>query len=379
MNFSQIGLLYAAREIITTILEVPSGLLADTYGRKTALISAFLLYILSYLLFYYAKAFGLLCFAMLLLGIGDAFRSGTHKGMIMDYLKINNWSEHKIAYYGNTRSWSQLGSALSALMAGLMVFHTGDYRTIYLLAILPYLLNFINIFTYPSELNLSLVKESQGSPPFIQTLRNVWTTLSKSGVLKIINSAALHSAFLKAVKDYIQPLMLQVALLLPIMTTIDSKNRSGLTIGVLYFFIFLMTAMASRYAGKLAALSIRHIEMKTLLLGLSAGLLCGILFHYELWVLSLILFIVIYLVENARKPILTGRLAEQVPNEILASVLSTQSLYKTFITALLAIVLGVVADVWGVGQSLLFVSLAVILVTLLIETVSRNLVVPKKG
>ena len=133
LNYSQIGLLYAAREVTTNLLEVPSGILADTYGRKRSLLLAFLVYILAFLTFYLSANFFLLLIAMVLVGVGDAFRSGTHKGMIMDYLRIMGWEAQKINYYGHTRSWSQLGSAVSALLAGLTVFYASNYRIIYLM------------------------------------------------------------------------------------------------------------------------------------------------------------------------------------------------------------------------------------------------------
>ncbi len=84
LSFSQIGVLYAAREIIINITEIPSGIIADVYGRKKSLVAAFGIYILSFIVFYFSTNFYFLLVAMLLTGAADAFRSGTHKGMIMD-------------------------------------------------------------------------------------------------------------------------------------------------------------------------------------------------------------------------------------------------------------------------------------------------------
>jgi len=91
--------------------------------------------------------------AFMLYGVGEAFRSGTHKSMIMDWLKLNNWQNQKIKYYGHTRSWSQKGSALSSLVAGFIVFYSGNYNSIFIYSIIPYLLNLLLIFSYPKEIN----------------------------------------------------------------------------------------------------------------------------------------------------------------------------------------------------------------------------------
>ncbi len=69
----------------------------------------------------------------------------------------------------------------------------------------------------------------------------------------------------------------------------------------------------------------------------------------------------IYLVENIRKPILTGVLADHVPNEILTSIISAQSLWKTILTAVIAILLGFMADHFGIGIAFVVVSMILLL------------------
>ena len=66
--------------------------------------------------------------AMILFAVADSFRTGVHKAMIFDYLKVNKWSQHKVSYYGHTRSWSQTGSAVSALIAAAIVYISGNYK-----------------------------------------------------------------------------------------------------------------------------------------------------------------------------------------------------------------------------------------------------------
>jgi hypothetical protein len=79
----------------------------------------------------------------------------------------------------------------------------------------------------------------------------------------------------------------------------------------------------------------------------------------------------IFIVENVRKPILTGFIADQVPNEILTSVISAQSFIKTIMTALLALLFGIVADHYGIGISLLAVSLFLVFITIIIFESAR--------
>ena len=139
LSYTEIGIFYAVREIVINVFEIPSGVIADTYGRKNSLMASFILYIISFSVFYASSNFYLFLIAFILFGIGDAFRTGTHKGIIMTYLAQNNWSDQKINYYGHTRSWSQRGAAISSLAAGLIVFYTGNYEKIFLYSIIPYI------------------------------------------------------------------------------------------------------------------------------------------------------------------------------------------------------------------------------------------------
>ena len=368
ITYTQIGILYAVREIIINISEIPSGFMADLYGRKNALIAAFIFYIISFLIFYFFDSFYLFALAIAFYGIGDAFRSGTHKGIIMDYLALNNWSDQKANYYGHTRSWSQKGSALSALIAGLLVLYTGSYRTVFIFSVVPYFFNFLNIYSYPNNLNFSLKKRSKSkksSWSFI--FKSFLKTLKNPKVLKIINSSALHSAYLKAIKDYIQPIMVKVALLIPILSFTNTKNKTGIVIGVLYFLIYLATSYASKKSFKISESINLNIPRTTLLLGLISGAICGLLFHFEYWIISLVFFTFIYILENIRKPLLTGEIANHVAPEILTSVISAQSFFSTIATSFIAISIGMVADSFDIGISLIIISAILLILTSLLN------------
>ena len=363
LSFTQIGVLYAVREISINLLEIPSGMLADTFGRRRALIISFLSYIASFIIFYLSHNFFLFLIAFVLFGAGDAFRSGTHKGLIMDYLKQQGWSDQKISYYGHTRSWSQRGAALSSLIAGIIIFAGGNYQNIFLFSTLPYVLNIILILSYPKELDKIKPLSETKRQAMRTTFSSFFTVMKDVRVIKLISHSALHSAYLKAVKDYIQPLMIQVAILLPLLQHVDREQQNGLSIGVFYFIIYLITSFASRSASKFEENNRKNIVTLTLLVGFIAGMLSGLLYQQGLHVLALLSFVMIYIIENIRKPILTGYVADQVPVEILSSVLSVQSLIKTIMTAGIALLFGVFADWLGIGWALCIVS-AILIVSL---------------
>lgn len=368
MSYSEIGIMYATKEVVLNLFEIPSGIFADTWGRKRALAGSFMLYIISFAAFYLSESFVLFLLAFAFFGMGDAFRTGTHKGMIMDYLRMNDWSEHKTNYYGHTRAWSQRGLALSSLVAGFIVFRESNFETIFLFSIIPYLLNLLLLLSYPKELNYSRQSGTHNRLiDFKYTFINFWKMVKRPVVFALITSSAAHSAFQKSLKDYIQPVMVLSIAVLPIFTSLGEKERNGIFIGIIYFVIYMLTSRASSMAGLVKESALKPSAVITLLSGLLAGLLCGILYGFELWWLSLVFFTLIYLVENFRKPIMTGLVADEVSNEILTSVLSAQSQLQTVIIVILSLILGFVADIFNVGVAIAIVSILMAVTVLIIQ------------
>ncbi len=373
LSFTQIGVLYAIREIVTNISEVPSGIVADAYGRRNSLLASFLIYIFSFVIFYVSGEFGIFAAAFLLYGIAEAFRSGTHKGMIIDYLAVKGWETQKIDYYGHTRSWSQLGSAISALVAGLIVFYSGSYANIFLYSIVPYLLNFLLLISYPKYLNgTERQQNSHWCKEMLTLVKSFFQALKKTEVLQIINTTAVHSAFLKAVKDYIQPLIVSIAALLPILGYVDTEKKNGAVIGVIYFVIYMLTSLASKTSSHFVGKNKKAISFVTLFIGFLFGIFCGIFYYFEFWPFSLLAFIGIFIIENVRIPILTGFVSDQVPNKNLTSVLSALSLWETMVTAAIAVFVGVVSDKFGIGIAIFTISMLLAIFSLILKFVSQK-------
>ena len=113
------------------------------------MVFAFLSYILSFLIFYLLSGFLYYGLGMVFFAFGEAFRTGTHKAMILDYLKMKDIDEFKVEYYGSTRGWSQFGSAISSLAAGALVFYSGSYRIVFLASVVPYIFGLFLMISYP--------------------------------------------------------------------------------------------------------------------------------------------------------------------------------------------------------------------------------------
>jgi len=367
LSFVAIGTLYAAREITVNIFEIPSGIIADAYGRRKTMILAFIFYIISFVIFFVARSYvGFLC-AMIVFSLGEAFRSGNHKAMIYHYLSVKGWDDQKVHYYGHTRAWSQLGSALSAISGAAIVFITGGYEYIFLFSVLPYILDLAIVASYPAYLdgNEQKMKWNEVRQKFSEVFGSLSKSLRSGKVLGIIGSLSVYSGYYKAIKDYLQAVIAVWAVAVPFLMDFNDEQRSSVMIGIVFFGVYLLSSLASRSSGSFSErFSSSAAPMNiTLIAGLICGAISGLFFTFDLWPLSVLLFIVVYMIENIRKPVGVAYLGSNTDSRALASILSVDSQAKSLIAAILAMVFGIFADLFGVGWSILIVSTGLLILT----------------
>jgi MFS family permease len=356
LSFLEIGALYAIRDVATNILEIPTGVFADVFGRRRSMLMAFGAYISSFIIFYAFSSFPLYALAMILFAFGEAFRTGTHKALILEYLKQNEMTHLKVEYYGRTRAVSQFGSAINALVAAGLVFWTGHYRAMFLVAIVPYVLDFFNLLTYPPELDGEM-READSADIWRQmksTTKDFLHLFSEPRALKAIFNSAGFDALFKSTKDYLQPIVESFALSLPIFLAFTDKRRSALVIGAVYFLIYLSTSYASRSAADFSRRfsSLGRAINLSFLAGAGLLFLAGAATWANLTALSIVIFLGFYILHNLRRPMNVSYISDQISHRVMASGLSVESQAKTILAAIFAPILGFLADTYGVGAAL---------------------------
>ncbi|PKL23011.1 MAG: MFS transporter [Spirochaetae bacterium HGW-Spirochaetae-3] len=393
LSYAQIGSLYALREILINVMEIPSGVMADALGRRRTMIMSFTAYIASFVVFYLARGYAILVLAMAVFAFGDAFRTGTHKAMIFDYLKLKGWADQKTHYYGHTRSWSQRGAALSSLIAAALVIWRGEYRVVFLFTLIPYVLDLLLMLSYPAALDgprraafLASVNGVPGTdgadappaPSVIAEFRHVVGAFASSFkdlfVLRAVSNQALYTGYYKAAKDYLQPLLAGLALSLPALLSWRERERTALVVGVVYFGIYSLTSYASRRSGRFSERfdSLARPLNLTLIGGLGLGLASGLSYALGFSAPAALLYVGVYVIENLRKPMGIAYVTDLMNQDALATALSAESQAETLFAALVALGLGFAADALGPGLGLAVTSGACLAIALLLRLPERN-------
>lgn len=353
-SFLEIGWLFSVREISTNIMEIPTGIIADLFGRRLSMVLSMIAYMASFLVFFFFPNFGVYVVAMLLFSVGEAFRTGTHKALILEYLRIKGLTDRKTEYYGATRASSQLGSALNSVIAAALVFFTGDYRIIFIFSIIPYAINLINLYTYPKELDGD-EKNAKKS----ETIKDFISIFKDKKVLNYLFSASIFSGFFKNTKNYVQPVLKYLALTIPLSIIADEQKKVSLIVGAVYFFFYLATALASKKSSEIQSMfGEKRVAINiSFILGIISMILCGMFINGGFMLVAVLMLFVLFVLENLRRPMMVSGISDQIKHKNMASGLSVESQLQTLTLAVAAPVTGYIADRMGVGNALIIMGL----------------------
>lgn len=346
LSFTQIGLLVAFRELAVNLMEVPSGAVADLFGRRRSMIFSFISYIASFIIFGISGVHWQFFVAMFFFSIGEAFRTGTHKAMIFTWLRLEDRLNEKTKVYGYTRSWSKIGSAVSTVVAVALILGTNNYSYLFLLAIVPYVVGLVNFMYYPKEL--------EGQPEEGAGIREValhlWECIRIAVVTRrlrrlIIESMSFEGVY-KAIQDYLQPVVENMALLIPFLAGLGEARSSAIPIGIVYVILYALSAYASRNSHRLANYAGGEEGGSRMLWKVVSILYIALvpLLFFEYYYVAIFGFIVLSVLQNFWRPILVSRFDAYASETQGATVLSIESQAKSVSTMIIAPILGMAVD-----------------------------------
>ncbi|PKL18585.1 MAG: MFS transporter [Spirochaetae bacterium HGW-Spirochaetae-5] len=366
MNFLQIGILVSFLNICINFMEIPSGALADIYGRKNSMLVSMGSYILSFAVFAFSSSYPPLFAAVFFFSIGEAFRTGTHKAMIFDWLRINDRLSERTKVYGYTRSWSKYGSALSVAVATVIVIFSESYRWVFIFSIIPYVIGIWNLACYPDYLNKKLADKADLKLIFSHTFRSLKTTFGNLYLRKLVVQSMGFEGVFEVTKNYLQPILQAQALVLAVYFTFPEKESTALIIGAVYFILHIISAEASRgshiFAGKFKSAQGAVVFM--IIAGFILVFLSSAGIYLKLFVVAIIAYILYYLIQNLWRPILVAEYDDHAESSEQATILSIESQTKTLGITIIAPVAGYMADNYGIESSLLMLSFILLLLGL---------------
>lgn len=121
LSFEQIGFLVSASLGATLLFEIPTGSFADVYGKKTSVVVGSFVTLIGLGFLAFGSSFAAFATGFILMGIGQAFRSGAESALLYDWLSSIGREHEYIRHQSRLRAAFVAIDILSG-SAGFLLF-----------------------------------------------------------------------------------------------------------------------------------------------------------------------------------------------------------------------------------------------------------------
>ncbi len=120
LNLSSVLTLQAIYSVAVIALEIPSGYLADIWGKKHTIILGAILGTIGFAIYSFSYGFYGFLIAELTLGVGQSFISGSDSALLYDSLMKKGQSKDYLKYEGRVLSVGNFAETIAAITGGFL-------------------------------------------------------------------------------------------------------------------------------------------------------------------------------------------------------------------------------------------------------------------
>lgn len=343
LGLKEIFLLKSVYSVVLVSLDIPTGYLADAWGRRNCLISGCLVAFLGFISYSFSSTFAAFFLAEILLGIGQSLVSGADSALLYDTMLHYNREEDYLKYEGKVTMVGNFSEAFAGIIGGLLA--TFSLR-------LPFYCQIgIAFIGIPAALAL---QEFNVKVRITHPLRNIWGIIryslitNKSLCYNIMFSGIIGAATL-TMAWFIQPVLMLIDL-------------PTAWFGVVWTLLNLTVGIAALYSDALNRYLGENRTYALILIFIVGGYLSV---SFSLNYFCLFLFFIFYIVRGFATPILKGYINRQTFSEMRATVLSIRNFIIRLIFAIVAPFIGWLSDAFSLAFALQITAVIIFLPGLL--------------
>ena len=339
LTLTEVMLLQSIYSVSLALFEIPSGYIADTFGRKRSIVLSTILSFIGYIVFSFYDGFFAFAIAQILVGIGGSLISGSDSALIYDTLLETGIEKNYTKIEGRNYGIGNFSEATAGILGGFLAV-----SSIYLPV---YIQTAILFFAIPISLTLIEPKvhiKNKLDQSFKVILEVVKFTMVKNKKLRwlIVYSSAMGVASL-SMAWFAQPFFIEVDIPLKYF-------------GVLWAGLNISAGLTSINAYHFES---KNETYKTLIYIslITSSLFIALGFNTSIFGLLFILFI--YLLRGIVTPILRNAININTTSNRRATILSIRSFIIRISFAIFAPVLGYLASNYSLSISFYLIAIIV--------------------
>lgn len=332
----QIFFLQALFGLTLMILEIPTGYLADHWGRKRTIVAGSLFLFLGILIYALSERFYGFLFAEFLIGVGVSFHSGTIEAFTYDTLLELGETDRYRSVHGHQDFIQFSMEGLASVVAGFIAV-TGLRATAWA-TLVPLGIGCIIACTLTEPQRHKMHEK--------QHLRAIWRVCVQAFRDRRLRGVILVNGTLST-----------MALLL-FWFTQPFEIRSAIPIA-LFGAVHATVCLAGAVAGKTTHAVSQRIGDRTLLILIAiVVILSSIALGFITAVWGLAFFILVRIAWGFLSPVTSDLINRMTSSDIRATVLSIQSFFFRFFFFLAAPLIGDIGDVHGISMGMFIIGIA---------------------
>ena len=253
----EIGLAESIFHTASMLFEIPSGAIADVFGRKKVLFASRIAAILSSLLMILSDSFFMIGIAMVISALSYNLASGTREALAYDTLKQADIEKEYNRFAANDMVIYQISSSLATLLAGVALML--GYRRAYLVDILLGILSLLIIRSmYEASVGKTCsqtLPEGENASSEKKTFSRRFAEVAKESASFLYNSPkARWIIALNSVSGAVS-----ILILFFLQAKLPQLHLPRLWLGPALFFMGLGSALGAKVAEALASCRLRRI------------------------------------------------------------------------------------------------------------------------
>jgi len=338
LTLFEIGIMESIYHITAFSMEVPTGIIADIYGRKTSRIIGRLISVVAVVTMLFANSISLFALSFIFTALGNNLESGAGEALVYDSLKELGKENQYMKISGIKELFFQSASSIALIVGGYLA--TIDYALVYKFALVLAIITVIQAFSFTEPNYGKIEKEKNTFSTFIKQLKTSIKILKNDRKISfLIIVLEVFSVYFATEFFYVQNLL----------------KISGST----EFQIGIVLASGS-VGGALMAVMVHKID--NIFTPDQLLLFFPILAIIGFWLMTItniiwLAFIFLSIIEGSLFVLIGDYVNRLIPSEQRATIISFQSMLYSILMIIIFPVIGKLGDVYGLHTAFIIIAI----------------------